>query len=771
MTVVRPSLDPTSPRATPLDEDSYALSRMRRRKRIYRLMAFVATYGAIIWLVSPWFFWAPLRQKVDDVLSQPLRAVVPLEVVNVDKTREKRDEAYRTSPLIVKYDSQVLQTANQNLTKLISSAREIARDYQTSQQTQVPMTLTRAAERLRLRLENMGLGGLNDDVLISLLTGLAQNNNFVASIQSLLTEIYITHGLAERLNQLLAAQERGELLIENEDQPPLGIPIQRDYTINLDDYDRLYKVIASSRAGLRYMPSGGKMRKARNEITSLLAQAPNIYIDHTRTSQHRQEVVQSVEPVVDRYDVGTVLIPAQTPLTREHLEILSAVNDQTERHLAREALAGAVFIALAYGFILLYLRRFHSDLRMTASTIWLVFLPILSALALGRLALILIPDPNLEVAGYLFPAGMVGILGLMLVDARLAIVMVGASALIFGIAVEYNLAFVATAIAGGVTGMVGLYHMRERKQFLMTGTLITLVNILCAALFSYVIRPDGQWPRTASELAPLTAALANGLLCIPLVYYMPIFYERFFGVITDIHLLELTARHPLLLRMEREAPGTYQHSLNVAKLAEAAADAIGANFLLTRAGAYFHDIGKIMKREYFTENQVTPDETNIHEKLKPSMSTLLIKNHIKEGVEMALKAGLPPRVVEFIPQHHGTMLISYFYNTAMRQYENSETKEPVEEDEFRYPGPKPQTRETAILMMADSVEATAQSKFSSRVVDADDIRLLVRDSVRMRFNDGQFDECPLTLRDLHLINESFVQTLKARYHRRVAYKK
>jgi len=138
---------------------------------------------------------------------------------------------------------------------------------------------------------------------------------------------------------------------------------------------------------------------------------------------------------------------------------------------------------------------------------------------------------------------------------------------------------------------------------------------------------------------------------------------------------------------------------------------------------------------------------------------------------MARKAGLPPRVIDFIPMHHGTMLIAYFYNLAVQQYENSQSKDPVVEDEFRYPGPKPQTRETAILMMADGVEATAHSVLTGRTVDVDEIRQLVNESVRTRFNDGQFDECHLTLRDLHLISESFVQTLRARYHRRVAYKK
>lgn len=247
-------------------------------------------------------------------------------------------------------------------------------------------------------------------------------------------------------------------------------------------------------------------------------------------------------------------------------------------------------------------------------------------------------------------------------------------------------------------------------------------------------------------------------------------FERLFGIVTDLRLLELTGlKHPLLRRLEREAPGTYQHVLNVTKLAEAAAEAIGANYLLVRAGAYFHDVGKVIKPKYYSENQVNLDDKKAHSKLSPYMSVLIIKNHVKEGVEMARKASLPQKIIDFIPQHHGTGLIRYFYGEALRRYEESETMDPVHEEDFRYPGPKPQSIESAIVLLADSVEAIAASKFTGGQVNANEIRKTVQEAISEKFNDGQFDECELTMRQLYEIREAFARTLMARYHFRVAY--
>jgi putative nucleotidyltransferase with HDIG domain len=233
-------------------------------------------------------------------------------------------------------------------------------------------------------------------------------------------------------------------------------------------------------------------------------------------------------------------------------------------------------------------------------------------------------------------------------------------------------------------------------------------------------------------------------------------------VLTNFRLLELSDfNHPLLKRMVLEAPGTYHHSLIVSNLSEAAADAIGANTLLTRVGAYYHDIGKLDKPEYFTENQLAGG--NVHDDIEPSMSRLVILNHVKEGVELGKKFKLNQAILDFIPQHHGTALMYYFYQKAL---EEAEEPDSIKEENYRYPGPKPQTRETAIVMLADSVEGATRAldeHTPTRIADT------VRKVINNKFIDGQLDECNLTLKEIELIAATFTRVLSAMYHGRIKY--
>lgn len=254
----------------------------------------------------------------------------------------------------------------------------------------------------------------------------------------------------------------------------------------------------------------------------------------------------------------------------------------------------------------------------------------------------------------------------------------------------------------------------------------------------------------------LAAALVAGLLP---------FLERIFGVQTDLSLLELgDASHPLLRQLAQRAPGTYNHSINVAAIAEAAADSIGAHGLLTRVGAYFHDIGKMFKPNYFVENQ--DQGANCHDTLQPAMSTLVIIAHVKDGADLARQHHLPQRIVDFIEQHHGTTLVEYFYREATKRSQEDPNKEEVSETSFRYPGPKPQTLEAAVLMLADSVESASRTLVEPT---ASRLQNLVDKIAMNKLLDGQFDECGLTLQQLDQVKNSLVKSLTAIYHGRIKY--
>ncbi len=256
-------------------------------------------------------------------------------------------------------------------------------------------------------------------------------------------------------------------------------------------------------------------------------------------------------------------------------------------------------------------------------------------------------------------------------------------------------------------------------------------------------------------------AIVAGLLMTGLLPFI----EKLFDIQTELSLLELgDVAHPLLQELVRRAPGTYNHSITVASIAEAAADAIGAQGLLVRVGAYFHDIGKILKPRYFIENQ--GNEDNRHEALLPAMSTLVIIAHVKDGADLARQHNLPNSLIDFVLQHHGTTLVEYFYNRANEQSESNPDEGQVDEHSYRYPGPKPQTKEAAVLMMADTVESAGRALSDptpSRIEN------LVHELSMKRLLDGQFDECGLTLQELRRVERSLIKSLSAIYHGRIKY--
>jgi putative nucleotidyltransferase with HDIG domain len=319
---------------------------------------------------------------------------------------------------------------------------------------------------------------------------------------------------------------------------------------------------------------------------------------------------------------------------------------------------------------------------------------------------------------------------------------------------EYNLMVVS--FFTGVVGVLMLSRIRDRRQVIITiialaGSYIfamTFMGFLRFLPFREILK---QWPYGAIN-GLFTPILAFGLL--PLI-------ESVFGITTDFTLLELSnLNHPLLKRLSMEASGTYHHSIIVGNMAEAAAQAIGANSLLARVGSYYHDIGKIEKSEYFVENQIRGE--NPHEKLTPRMSSLILMKHVKTGLDLAEKYRIPQAIIDIIIQHQGTTVMSYFYQKAISQSENVE----ISKEDYRYAGPKPQSKEAAIVMLADAVEASSRTL---REPTHSRLKGVIEDRVDERFQEGELDESPLTLRDLQRIKESFLMILGGMFHTRVEY--
>ncbi len=356
---------------------------------------------------------------------------------------------------------------------------------------------------------------------------------------------------------------------------------------------------------------------------------------------------------------------------------------------------------------------------------------------------------------YVPVASLVMLTMLLFHDLQLVFLMSFISSMTIALMTGGGIVMMVTFFLSCLVGAYTVKGARTRGRLIAAGFYVSLTQVLCAL----VLNPSLTHASFDLVLKPL---FLNGIICFFVVVSTLKIFETIFGEITHFTLLELadSSNQPLLKKMILEAPGTYHHSLIVSNLAEAAADAIGAHGLLARVGSYYHDIGKMIKPEYFTENQMVSG--NKHDDLEPSMSRLVILNHVKEGIELAKKHGLNQKIIDFIPQHHGTALIFYFYQRALAESGGDK----IDEENYRYPGPKPQTRETAIVMLADSVEGATRSLDEHTPARVEDV---VHKVINNKFIDGQLDECNLTLRDIEVIASVFARVLTAMYHGRIKY--
>lgn len=372
---------------------------------------------------------------------------------------------------------------------------------------------------------------------------------------------------------------------------------------------------------------------------------------------------------------------------------------------------------------------------------------------------------------FLLPFAMAPLLATILVNNAAGMAVGVWTSIVMTIMGDEPFPIFATGLIASVVAVNTAHQVRTRIRLFKTGLIIGLSEIIGVLGLTAInwTSPDSSFMAVMKQAQ---ACLASGFLCAALALVVLPLFEVSFGITTDITLLELSdLGHPVLQRLAMEAPGTYHHSLVVASLAQAAADEIGANSLQARVAAYFHDIGKLVKPDCFVENHQFY-HTNPHEDLTPNMSTLIITAHVKEGVSLAMLHKLPPVILQAIQEHHGTSLVSYFHHKAREQRDTraarneTDAGSDVGESGFRYPGPKPASRESAILCIADAVEAasrTLEKKSSASVED------LVNDIIASRLEDGQFDDSDLTLLELTRIRRSFVFTLSSMFHGRIPY--
>jgi len=457
--------------------------------------------------------------------------------------------------------------------------------------------------------------------------------------------------------------------------------------------------------------------------------------------------------------LGEIVTPLQEQKLRRLHEIVGA------RHFFRtfigQSLLTALVLLATYFFSTNFSVRFspsNRDILLLSTTLLGSFFLMKVLSVLGHSLALSFPEFDYNICLLAAPLAAGGILLQVTLGAAGVFFFVTAFYLLSAIFLGNSSTLQLMILIGNVVGALSMKNCSRRSSFLVAGGRVALVNSLIVFCFLFLSPQQSDFNSFAKLVFAIIGGLTSGILAVGLT---PI-AEHIGSYVTDIKLLELASLDRSLLRdLSLEAPGTWNHSMVMGQLAEEAAKAIGASGLLARVGSYYHDIGKIKKPEYFVENQNGRD--NPHDKLAPSMSALIIRTHVKEGVELARANHLPVRIIDIIPQHHGTALMEYFYEKALK--ETSEEEE-VDETHYRYCGPKPQSKEAAIIMLADGVEAASRSLGTPTPAK---IQGLVQKIINRVFSSGELDESELTLHDLHLIAKNFTRVLCGICHRRINY--
>lgn len=507
--------------------------------------------------------------------------------------------------------------------------------------------------------------------------------------------------------------------------------------------DEIEKAKQSLASDMQVLSLTSDLRQLATTIGSSVLK-PNYLYDQTLTNQAKDLAASQVEKVI--YIKGQYIVNAGQPITEAQMEMLSELGllkDKVDFSLIFGVFV-AVFICL--GIIVLYIFYFEKELLDNPIILLMIGLILILSLGLSYVTSLLNP--------YLVPAAMAGMLLAILTKPRIAMVINMVLAVLISYMLGMQIYALLMTLAGGMVGIMFVQARQHRYVIVWAGIAVSLVSIM--AILSSEMLSSGGWNR------PLNSSfygLMSGMLASVLTIGTLPIWENLFNIITPLRLMELAnPNQPLLKRLLMETPGTYHHSIIVANLAESAADAIGANGLMARVGAYYHDIGKLVRPYYFKENQLYSE--NPHDKLNPVLSKKIITSHTKDGIELAKKYKIPVVIQDFISQHHGTTPVAYFFHKA------KENNSDIEIEDFRYTGPKPTSKEVALVMLADTVEAAVRA-MSDR--NAEKIEEQIRKLIRDKLLDGQLDNAALTIKDLDTAATSFTKVISGIFHERIEY--
>ncbi len=697
--------------------------------------------------------------EVGDIAERDYKALADVAIVDEKATRAERERLLEQIPAIYDYDERAQSALRERLHQAFEVGR---RERTTRREGSAPAPAVAFEEALA------ELGGIPAGVGATL-----SQRGFSAEDEARAVQ------LLQPLRLQMIAADPGEFARQPEKRRVLvrEVGSGREQVLG-DRIEVLSLELARERVREGAKTELGRVPAAAREPLLSLAEVlvrPNLSFNLRATEERRKQAAESVKDVTIRVRKGEMIVREGDPVTERHRQVLEGIRLQGRaRNLLLPFLGLTVLIAVAlaaaFRFAAAGMPRFAREPRDSA-----FLLSSLVVLTLGtKLGLFLVeavtgtPGFRESVGNapaeltYAIPVAAGAMLVRLVHNAETAVVFAVLAALLTSLQVEGGAGYAFYTLIGSLVAALGAARVSQRGTLLLAGVRVGAANALVILALALFEPPEGAAPLALGLLAGfLGGCLAGGLVTAlaPVVEYL-------FAYTTDVKLLELANREQALLReLEIRAPGTYHHSMMVGHLAEKAAEAIGANPLLAKVAGYYHDIGKMRRPHFFVENALQRDDENRHEKLAPSMSARIIQAHVRDGLELGRQHGLVPAIMSGIAQHHGTSVIRFFFEKAKEQLD-PEHGEVVQEHEYRYPGPKPQTREAGLLMLADSVEAASRTLADPSLSR---VQQLVQRIINNYFRDGQLDECSLTLRDLHAIARSLIDTLTAIRHERIDY--
>jgi putative nucleotidyltransferase with HDIG domain len=704
--------------------------------------------------------------RIGDRATHDVKSPVSLDVIDEVSTEEKRKLAENSVPLVYDYDRSLFSELYNRIYTSFRVMRKDVRNVSLSRDDFVRFDQVKDLFKIKPEFEKSLGHKVSDQAFEWLLV-----NRFSPRIENMVIETldqWQQYKIADGVDKLTGGPRR-DVLVREVARAGNGrealVPLRE-----LKDVSR-YELFPIEHLNLARGSKTTDQRLFEEFMHAVLM--PNVTLNRQETETRKQKARDEVLPITIKITKNQVIIPEGSMVQPIHATILSEIEHQRSgRNRNFIALVASVMFVVMLLVFSSYLRRFTLN-RVRASvkdavimgTVTLLVVIIMKFFVLLTTTFSTTFGTMIPESAFMFAAPAAAgtmLVGLLITAGEIVWIFSLFLAVVLGLMVDMKFSFMLVTVIGSLAAARGVFGCKTRNDLYVAGLRTGLVNGLMVMLV-VTVQHFGDDTFMHQLVWAVPAGFLSGLLSsVVAMSFIPLL-ETIFNCTTDVKLLELSnLNHPLLKEMIVKAPGTYHHSLVVGSMVESAAEEIGANSLLAKVMSYYHDIGKTEHAQYFIENQ-KPGQ-NLHDHLSPHMSKTILIAHVKDGVELGVEHKLGKPIIDGIVQHHGTTLIAFFYNRALEKQD--EEIDDAHEEEFRYPGPKPQFREAALIMLADSIEAASRSLDEPTPVRLQNI---TKNIIQRKFMDGQLDECNLTLKELSIIEASFNRVLMGIYHQRIDY--